>query len=159
MPFIVCLLGILLISAGCTSNETVILPEDIPNYVQESDFEKIDWERNAQEFGDRGVIGNENKSGVIGADLPSVDRQKWMWHLWGVKNPETVDLTIVGFNKETETVHQILVNGWTGEIAGANNGADAHMPSNVEVPKTGEWAMLLYADGDLFDILFYDISE
>jgi hypothetical protein len=29
----------------------------------------------------------------------------------------------------------------------------------VNVPLKGEWAMLLYVDGELFDILVYDITE
>ncbi|KON90141.1 hypothetical protein AF332_27295 [Sporosarcina globispora] len=136
----------------------ITLPEDIPDFVQVSDFENIDWKRKAVEFGDRGIIGNENKSGVIGADMPSLNGQKWMWHLWGVKN---ADLTIVGFHKESQTVHKILTNGmgWTIRAYGPNNGADAHTPSSVRIPKKGEWAILLYVNGELFDQLIYDINE
>ncbi|MDA6151451.1 hypothetical protein OSK18_28625, partial [Escherichia coli] len=78
--------------------------------------------------------------------------------LWGV---EDADLTIVGFHKESQTVHQILTNGmgWTIHAYGPNNGADAHTPSSVKIPKKGEWAILLYVDGELFDQLIYDIKE
>ncbi|MBX9976046.1 DUF4871 domain-containing protein [Cytobacillus firmus] len=135
----------------------IILPEDIPDFVQVSDFDTIDWERKAVEFGDRGIIGNENKSGVIGADMPSLNGQKWMWHLWGVEDAE---LTIVGFHKESQTVHKVLNGmGWTIRAYGPNNGADAHTPSSVKIPKKGEWAILLYVDGKLFDQLIYDINE
>ena len=136
----------------------ITLPKDIPDFVQVSDFDNIDWERKAVEFGDRGIIGNENKSGVIGAGMPSLNGQKWMWHLWGV---EDADLTIVGFHKESQTVHQILTNGmgWTIHAYGPNNGADAHTPSSVKIPKKGEWAILLYVDGELFDQLIYDIKD
>lgn len=136
----------------------ITLPADIPDFVQKSELENIDWERKAVEFGDRGILGNENKSGVIGADMPSLNGQKWMWHLWGV---EDVDLTIVGFHKETETVHKILLNGlgWTIRAYGPNNGADAHTPSSVKIPKSGEWAIFLYTDGKLFDKLVYEINE
>jgi hypothetical protein len=72
--------------------------------------------------------------------MPSLNGQKWMWHLWGVKE---VDLTIVGFHKETQTVHKIINNGWTIRAYGPNNGADAHTPSSVKIPKSGEWAILL----------------
>ncbi|MBG9586280.1 hypothetical protein [Cytobacillus firmus] len=139
-------------------DDPITLPEDIPDFVQESDFDTIDWERKAVEFGDRGIIGNENKSGVIGAGMPSLNGQKWMWHLWGVEN---ADLTIVGFHKESQTVHPILTNGmgWTIRAYGSNNGADAHTPSSVKFPKKGEWAILLYVDGELFDQLIYDINE
>ncbi|GLB61422.1 hypothetical protein [Cytobacillus sp. NCCP-133] len=43
----------------------ITLPKDIPDFVQISDFDNIDWKRKAVEFGDRGIIGNENKSGVM----------------------------------------------------------------------------------------------
>ena len=156
-------LSMLFLVAGCSTNETVesklTLPDDIPDFVRESDFKTIDWERNAVEFGGRGIIGNENKSGVIGADMPSLNGQKWMWHLWGIENAKNTKLTVVGFHKESETVHPILIDGWTKGLGGANNGADAHVPSGVKIPKSGEWAILLYTDEKLFDILVYEIKE
>ena len=157
------LLSVFLFLIGCTSDKAVdskvVLPDDIPNFVQEIDFEKINWERKAVEFGDGGMIGNENKSGVLGADMPSLNPQKWMWHLWGIKDAENTKLTVVGFHKESETVHQILIDGWTTGLGGENNGADAHIPSSVKIPESGEWAILLYTDEKLFDTLVYEINE
>lgn len=155
------LISMSFIALGCSSNEKVVnkivLPQDIPEFVQVSDFTLIDWERKAVRFGDRNRInGNENKSGVIGADMPSLDIQKWMWHLWGV---ERANLTIVGFHRETSTIHKILKGGWSGNASGANNGADAHMPSLVKIPIPGEWAILLYTDEKLFDILVYEVTN
>lgn len=135
-------LSMLILVVGCSSNETVesklILPKDIPNFVEESDFDKVDWDRKAVMFNDN-IIGNENKSGVIGADMPSINiDQKWMWHLWGVENLRDTELTVVGFHRETGTVHQIITTGWTIGLGGENNGADAHAPSSVNIPKSGE---------------------
>lgn len=156
-------LCMILFVVGCKSDKTVdsktVLSDDIPNFVQEIDFENINWERKVAGFGDRGIIGNENKSGVIGADMPSLNGQKWMWHLWGIKNAENTKLTVVGFHKETETVHQILIDGWTTGLGGENNGADAHIPSSVKIPELGEWAILLYTDEKLFDTLVFEINE
>jgi hypothetical protein len=151
--------SLLFVMAACDSNETYtefMLPEGIPEFVQEKDVEQINWNKKAVEFGDRGIIGNKNKSGVIGMDAPSLDKQKWMWHLWGL---EEKDVTIVGFHKETETIHQIITTGWTIEAGGPNNGADAHMPSSVKIPKAGEWAFLLYTGDELFDTLVYEITD
>jgi hypothetical protein len=163
IPILLIFFSMLIFVVACTAKETVngktgkiVLPEDIPDFVQESDFKNIDWERKAVEFGDRGIIGNENKSGVIGADMPSLNGQKWMWHLWGV---DDVDLTIVGYHKETQTVHKILIGGWTIRAYGPNNGADAHTPSSIKIPKPGEWAILLYSNDKLFDTLVYEINE
>jgi hypothetical protein len=148
---------------ACSFNEQdeimVVLPDDIPDFVSESDFIDINWENKAIEFGDRGVIGNKNKSGVIGADMPSLEGQKWMWHLWGINNPLRTKLTVVGFHKETKTVHPILINDWTIGLAEGTNGADATMPSSIKIPKSGEWAILLYTNDKLFDTLIYQIDE
>lgn len=146
---------------ACTSTVTkreIQLPEGIPNFVQESDFENIDWNKKAITF-NHNIIGNENKSGVIGADMPSLNGQKWMWHLWGIDEPLNTKFTVVAFHKETETVHEILEFGWNIPLGGENNGADAHTPSYVKIPKPGEWAILLYIDEKLFDTLIYTINE
>ncbi|MGD6831142.1 hypothetical protein ACQCT5_03195 [Sutcliffiella halmapala] len=118
---------------------------------------RIDWDRKAEPFA-RNLVGNENKSGVIGMDMPSLERQKWMWHLWGTGVEE---LTVVGFHRETSTIHLLLINGneWTTELGGENYGAYQHIPSSVKIPERGEWAILLYVDGELFDILVYEIRE
>ncbi|MGN7388822.1 hypothetical protein [Sporosarcina sp. SAFN-015] len=148
---------------GCSRNELVEskiqFPEDIPNFVAESDVEKINWENKAVTFNGN-IIGNENKSGVIGADMPSITtKQKWMWHLWGIEDPAATNLTVVGFHRDSGTIHKILTSGWMTGLGGANNGADAHAPSNVRIPERGEWAILLYTDEELFDVLIYEINE
>ncbi len=154
------LLGILLLVVGCTNNEEVIvLSEDIPDFVQVGDFKAIDWDNKAVEFGERGIIGNENKSGVIGADMPSLSTQKWMWHLWGIEDSRDVKLTIVGYHKDSQTLHPILVVGWQIGLGGPVNGADAHTPSSVKIPQPGEWAILLYTNEKYFDTLIYNIKE
>ncbi len=151
------LLICLVIVAGCT-NQEVKIPDTAPDFIQKSDFQNIDWQKKAVEFGEYGVVGNENKSGVIGADMPSLDRQKWMWHLWDV--PPNAEVTIVGFHKETQKVYPLLFeDSWSLKLSGPNNGADSHSPSSVKIPEKGEWAILLYIDDKLFDILIYDINE
>jgi len=147
----------LLIVAGCTNKEEKI-PDTAPVFIQKSDFQNIDWQKKAVEFGEYGVVGNENKSGVIGADMPSLDRQKWMWHLWDV--PPNEELTIVGFHKETQKVYPLLLeDSWSLILSGPNNGADSHSPSSIKIPQKGEWAILLYIDDKLFDTLIYEINE
>ncbi|MFC4321546.1 hypothetical protein [Litchfieldia salsa] len=148
---------------GCSTSDTVesklTLPDDIPSFVRESDLEAVDWDLKAVTFNNN-IIGNEYKSGVIGADMPSLNtNQKWMWHLWGIENPTETQLTVVGLHKETGTIHQLITRGWTIGLGGKNNGADAHAPSSVNIPKAGEWGILLYTNGKLFDTLVYEINE
>ncbi|WP_228548265.1 hypothetical protein [Sporosarcina obsidiansis] len=67
------LIMILLVTACSPKADSEIkLPEDIPDFVKESDFKAIDWDKKAVPLGDN-IIGNENKSGVIGADMPSLN--------------------------------------------------------------------------------------
>ncbi|WP_409288109.1 DUF4871 domain-containing protein [Peribacillus sp. SCS-37] len=172
--FIALLIGLFVIN-GCESSKVqktqntanINLPKDIPSSVTEEDFERIDWTRTSIEYntGERNdMAGNKNKLGIIGPEAKTNEVQKWMWHLWGV---EKAELSIVGFNKETKTVHQILFDRdtdnwyWTGKVKamGAVNGADAHMLSNVKVPEPGKWAFLVYTDDKLFDILVMDIQD
>ncbi|MEH7255772.1 hypothetical protein V7111_27060 [Neobacillus niacini] len=139
--------------------DVVLAVGDIPNFVKTIDLEMIDWNRKAVNLGNN-IVGNENKSGVIGADMPSINiNQKWMWHLWGIESPKESQLTVVGFHREMGTVHQILTTGWSIGLGGENNGADAHTPSSVNIPTGGEWAILLYVDGKLFDVLIYNINQ
>lgn len=109
------LLLLLIFLVSCTPNETapseISLPENIPAYVQPSDFEAIDWDKKAMKFGEAGIIGNENKSGVIGVDAPSLTTQKWMWHVWGIEQNLDTKLTVVGVHKDLQIVHPILTDG------------------------------------------------
>ncbi|UZM99334.1 hypothetical protein OL548_02765 [Lysinibacillus sp. MHQ-1] len=43
--------------------------------MQISDFAAINWNEKSSEFGDRAIIGNANKSGVIGASMQSLSPQ------------------------------------------------------------------------------------
>ncbi|CAK6478369.1 hypothetical protein BFRIG_04727 [Peribacillus frigoritolerans] len=158
----------LFVLSGCTSTQVLepqnknklSLPEDIPNFVTEKDFEKIDWDRTATEF-DTGtsMVGNKNKLGIIGPELKPNEVEKWLWHFWGIDKGE---LTIVGYNQDTSNIRPVLSDGsWsrTGVGGGKINGADASLPSNVELPKAGKWALLVYIDGKLFDTLVMDIKR
>ncbi|WGF36744.1 MULTISPECIES: hypothetical protein [Lysinibacillus] len=150
---------LLLFLVGCTDKVNVTMPEDLPDFVKESDIESVDWNQKAVEFGDRGIIGNADKSGVIGANMPSLSTQKWMWHLWGIDEVRDTELTVIGYHRDSKVIQPILANGWSIGLGGPVNGADAHTPSHVKVPKPGEWAILLYTNEKYFDTLIYDIQE
>ena len=151
---------------GCSTNETVdsklALLEDLPDFVQKGDFEKVDWNRKVTEF-DTGtrddMVGNKNKIGIIGPELKPNKVEKWLWHFWGIDQGE---LTVVGYNKDTSKITPVLSDGvWSKDGVGGGKieGADASLPSNVVLPEAGKWALLVYIDGKLFDILVYEIKE
>lgn len=155
----------LFVVSGCTSTTVnpnkISLPEDIPNFVTEKDFQKIDWDRTAAAFdtGTRSdMVGNKNKLGIIGPELKPNEVEKWLWHFWGIDQGE---FTLVGYNQDTFTINPVLSDGsWSGTSIGGGemNGTDASLPSNVELPKAGKWALLVYIDDQLFDTLVMDIK-
>ncbi|MFJ5624862.1 DUF4871 domain-containing protein [Peribacillus loiseleuriae] len=159
-------LSVLFLVVGCSSNETVdsklTLPEDIPNFVQESDFEKVDWDRTVTEFDTStrsDMVGNKNKLGIIGPELKPNEVEKWLWHFWGIDKGE---FTVVGYNQDTSKITPVLSDGaWSrnGVGGGKIEGADASMPSNVVLPEAGTWALLVYIDGKLFDTLIMDVKD
>ncbi|WLV25571.1 hypothetical protein QR721_05025 [Aciduricibacillus chroicocephali] len=139
------------------SKNTIKIPNDIPGFVKMSDFQDIDWSKKATYIDGGDLIGNKGKAAILGADASPINNTpKWMWLLWGVKD---VDLTVIGYEKYSNTVSKVLTGGWTEPVAGENDGADAHLPSNVELPKAGNWAMLLYCDGKLFDTIILDVKK
>lgn len=159
-------LSVLFLVGGCSTNETVesklTLPEDIPDFVQKSDFEKVDWDRTVTEF-DAGTrsdfVGNKNKLGIIGPELKPNEVEKWLWHFWGIDKGE---FTVVGYNQDTSKITPVLSDGaWSrnGVGGGKIEGADASMPSNVVLPEAGTWALLVYIDGKLFDTLVMDVKD
>lgn len=81
----------LFVMSGCTSTTVnpnkISLPEDVPNFVTEKDFQKIDWDRMAAAFdtGTRSdMFGNKNKLGLLGPELKPNEAGKWLWHFWGM---------------------------------------------------------------------------
>ncbi|MEH7246073.1 hypothetical protein V7114_04670 [Neobacillus niacini] len=159
-------LSVFFLLVGCSTNETVdsklALPEDLPDFVQKSDFEKVDWNRTVTEF-DTGtrddMVGNKNKVGIIGAELKPNKVEKWLWHFWGIDQGE---LTVVGYNKDTSKITPVLSDGvWSKDGVGGGKieGADASLPSNVVLLEVGKWALFVYIDGKLFDILVYEVKE
>lgn len=108
---IVLLCVFLLVAVGYTNEEKITMPEIAPDFLQEKDFASINWNDKAVEFGARAIIGIANKSGVIGANMPSLSTQKWMWHLWGINGNGNTELTVVGYHRDIKTIQPILVDG------------------------------------------------
>lgn len=152
-----------LVLGACSLEENkVTIPEDAPEFVKKSDIESINWENKAVKFND-GMIGNKHKVGIIGANQPNTNEQKWMWHLWG-EDIQNATLTVLGYQPESNEIHPILFDHgseqmiWSQKLGPPHNGADVHMPSMVSVPKAGDWALLLYVDGEYFDTVVHEIN-
>ncbi|WP_226669783.1 DUF4871 domain-containing protein [Metabacillus litoralis] len=162
----------LIIFAGCEANKvdkdnnSIKLPNNIPSYVKKEDIREIDWSQKAVEFdSDTGseMFGVKDKVGIIGPMLKPNQVEKWMWHFWGVNEGE---MTVVGINRSTTKIYPILINGqskddrfWSKELAGEINGADYHTPSNVMISEAGEWAFMVYINGELFETFVMEVRN
>lgn len=167
--YVACCLCLFVIS-GCTSSKVqepektdkVTVLDETPSFVTDKDLDQIDWNRKAVEFTtatDDKVLGNENKIGIIGPELKANKVEKWLWHFWGMEKGEA---TFVGYHRDTLKIKPVLSEGeWSRELTGSSavNGAEVSLPTNVMLPDKGEWAILVYSDGELFDTLVMEVQE
>jgi hypothetical protein len=114
--------------------------------------------------------GLEGKIGILApggfiANKPN----KYMWHFWGT-NEELArkPFKVEAIDLKTGEKHQVLLQGmgtpdkklvWEySELGGPNNGADAHIPSGMELPHPGKWSLDAYLGGKLFGSIVVDVS-
>lgn len=167
--YVACCLCLFVIS-GCTSSKVVqdsketerlSVLDNTPS-LTEQDVDEIDWNRKAVEFTtatDDKLFGNENKLGIIGPELKANKVEKWLWHFWGMEKSEA---TFVGYHRDTSKIKPVLSEGgWSRELIGSSavNGAEVSLPTNVMLPEKGEWAILVYSDGELFNTLVMEVQE
>ncbi|WP_052947771.1 DUF4871 domain-containing protein [Aneurinibacillus tyrosinisolvens] len=116
------------------------------------------------------MFGKEGKIGIIGPQLYANNGQKWMWHFWGDKNTlNSGKLKVEATNKHTdEKVPALIMDGGTANehkvweyagVGGSNNGADAHMPSNISLPKPGLWRLDVYIGDRLFGNIVIEVKS
>ncbi|MFD1359737.1 DUF4871 domain-containing protein [Fictibacillus halophilus] len=158
-----------LIMSGCVSEkeetkdekaQPVMQNDDSPSFVSDDDIKNIDWDNTISKIGTNGnsdIFGNPNKVGYVGPDLQAKKKDKWLWHFFGKAEGE---LTVVAYHQETSMKEPLLTSGYTRDFSGgAMNGADATMPSNVSLPSSGKWALLVYIDEQLFDTLVINVKD
>ncbi|MDR7072868.1 DUF4871 domain-containing protein [Fictibacillus barbaricus] len=158
-----------LIVSGCVSKkeetkdekaQPVMQNDDSLSLVSEADLKNIEWEKTVTKIGTNGnsdIFGNLNKVGYVGPNLHAKKVDKWLWHFFGKAEGK---LTVVAYHQETLMKKPLLTSGYTRDFSGgAMNGADATMPSNVSLPSSGKWALLVYIDEQLFDTLVISVKE
>ncbi|OIK14279.1 DUF4871 domain-containing protein [Bacillus sp. MUM 13] len=133
-----------------------------PIEVDEKIIQEIDWEVSETfEAGNYTMRGIPNKVGFIDAPLIENKGNKYMWHFWG-ELPDG-ELTLIGIKKDSEKLVPVLTQEnqhvWTySSPAGPNNGADAHLPSNMRLPESGKWALLIYLGDKYFDNIIVNVK-
>jgi hypothetical protein len=115
--------------------------------------------------GIEGRIGILAPGGFI-ANKPN----KYMWHFWGTKEELVrTPFKVEAIDLNTGEKHQVLLEGmgtpnkkyvweYSYGLGGPNNGADAHLPSGLELPNPGKWKLNAYLGGELFGSIVIDVS-
>lgn len=115
--------------------------------------------------GIEGRIGILAPGGFI-ANKPN----KYMWHFWGTEEElARTPFKVEAIDLNTGKKHPALLEGmgtpnkkyvweYNYGLGGPNNGADAHLPSGLELPNPGKWQLNTYLGGELFGSVVVHVS-
>jgi hypothetical protein len=126
--------------------------------------------------GDRKMVGIEGNLAILGPDIIAGQAPKVMWHFWGTKEelgqnlntikPFRVEAINLKTKKKVKALVLITDNNtkemvWEYDVSpdGPNNGADAHIPSNISLPTSGLWKLDAYLGGKLKGSIIVDVKE
>lgn len=106
------------------------------------------------------MIGKKERLGFIYDDSEVIkfypnQTNKYMWHFWGTDEELEGNVKILATHENESTSITIAEGG----LAGKNNGADRHFPSNMSLPKSGVWKLDAYIGNDFFDSVFIKVNE
>jgi hypothetical protein len=120
------------------------------------------WEESSIfESGNYQMIGVEDKLGFI-YDDSEVTRfypekeNKYMWHLWGDPEKLKGNLKVTATHSKSDEEVTVIESL---SLGGAHNGADAHTPSMMSLPKSGMWKLDAYVDDQLHGSVFVKVYE
>lgn len=102
---------------------------------------------------DKAMIGIEGQIGIVGPEFVAGRVGKYMWHFWGSddklgQSPFRVEAVRLDTGERSMvliedggTPQEKLVWEYDQMPGGPNNGADAHIPSNLKLPSAGRWQL------------------
>ncbi|WLR42272.1 DUF4871 domain-containing protein [Bacillus carboniphilus] len=107
------------------------------------------------------MIGVEDKLGFIYDDSKATrfysgEANKYMWHFWGDSEKLKGNLKVIATHNDSKEEMTVIENL---PIGGPNNGADAHIPSMMSLPKKGMWKLDAYVDDQLHGSVFIKVYE
>jgi hypothetical protein len=130
--------------------------------AEEPKFENMEWQVSPLfKVSSYTMIGQEGRIGFIYDDMEVTrfypnKEQKYMWHFWGGPEELQGPLKVTGTSKESGeqiTVFKAIA------VGGANNGADAHNPSQMSLPSPGLWRLDAYIGEKLFGSVVVEVHE
>ena len=114
------------------------------------------------ESGPYTMIGEENELGFIFDDKEVVKfypdkTNKYMWHFWGTEEELDGNLKVIGTHKEPGNVVTVIEN--QPIAVGEHNGADAAVPTQMSLPKSGMWKLDAFIDDKLHGSVYIRVHE
>ncbi|RSL32367.1 hypothetical protein D7Z54_15840 [Salibacterium salarium] len=110
------------------------------------------------ESGNYTMIGEKNRIGFIYDENTSPFRagfeNKYMWHFWG--DEETLEGSFRVTGEKVSTGEEVSIFE-AEELGGAQNGADAHIPSSMSIPRSGKWQLKTYIGEELFGTVVVNV--
>ncbi|MGE7621618.1 DUF4871 domain-containing protein [Viridibacillus sp. NPDC096237] len=160
-----CLLLIVILT-GCSEEKKIVTEkkwEVSPTFAIPTTFN--DGTKGEYAFiGEQGKLGILVGSGKVGdvkvSPFVKGEPQKFMWHFLGGNEEFNGKFKVIGINGNGEE-HKVLINTsgtdknekvWEYSKIGIspNNGADTHIPSDLEFPTSGLWKLDVYIGDKLF---------
>ncbi|MBA2177022.1 hypothetical protein H0266_19290 [Halobacillus locisalis] len=103
------------------------------------------------------MLGEKDRLGFIVSENETFQPeqgQKYMWHLWGSEEELDGSFKVIGIHEEGEKTTVVA----SKDLGGPNNGADAHTPSIMSLPKKGIWTLSAYVGDELFDTVTIEVE-
>lgn len=148
------LLLFLIVIGGCHEKESPKAISKVNKNVETS----YKWEKsNVFESNGYEMLGKKDKIGIIYSkeSIFEVNKpKKYMWHFWGKEDEFSGELKVIATH-EQEKQEIILLEG--RPLAGSNNGATQHVPSNFSLPKKGMWKLDAYIGDKLFGSIIVEV--
>jgi len=134
----------LVLLAGCVSANT-----SNTNWVVSPEFETSTGAK---------MVGKEDKVGIIGMNFEANKPNKYLFHFWGEES-EFMGKKLKVIGVKNETGEEIVVVENRGKLGVSEiNGANASLPTTMELPATGLWRLDVYLGDSLFDSIIVDVE-
>lgn len=80
-----------------------------------------------------------------------------MWHFWGTEKELKGALKVLAIHQDTGEKKEVLDR--PEAALSPNNGADHHIPSNMELPKPGLWRLDVFINEKLFGSIVVNVKK
>lgn len=172
---IITLLALGLVTTGCTAKDTE--PQTEPAKQEEAKQEEAKQPELTKEQEDslweltpafpvevtgadgqkvtHQIIGEPGRFGFIAAPFAAGKPGTYVWHFWDKKAAlPGKTLTIKAKHKDDPETQEIV----SAQILGPLNGADAHLPTDITLPKAGKNRLDIFVDGKPYGGVIVDVK-